>query len=192
MTEENFLSLCLAEFQKLKTAIERALGQIAAEDYHRRLDPGSNSIAELMKHLAGNTRSRCLNFLSSDGEKPDRDRDQEFLSRADDSPDRLRRELDAAWAMLFSEYGQLTEADLDRTVLIRGEPHTVRRALLRQMQHHAGHTGQIVMLAKHFAGENWQTLSVPRGQSREYAKMMQGKFGTNLETNSQTNSQTKG
>lgn len=176
MPESRFLPLCLAEFRKLQLAVVSATGQIHPEDLHRRLDAGSNSIAELMKHLAGNTRSRCRNFLTSDGEKPDRERDNEFLTTAADTPDKLRGELDEAWSILFSEYGALSEADLDRTVLIRGEPHSVRQALLRQLAHHAGHVGQIVLLAKHFAGERWQTLSVPRGQSRQYEKLMRERF----------------
>jgi len=176
MADGDFLALCLAEFQKLKSAIKRSLSQISTEDYYKRLDSGSNSIAELMKHLAGNTRSRCVNFLSSDGEKPDRDRDNEFITTTADTPECLRRDLEEAWAVLFSEYGRLTEADLDRTVSIRDEPHSVRRALLRQLTHHTGHVGQIVMLAKHFAGEKWQTLTIPRGRSREYASSMRAKF----------------
>ena len=176
MADGDFLALCLSEFQKLRTAIERSLGQISPDDYYRKLDPNANSIAELMKHLAGNTRSRCVNFLSSDGEKPNRDRDSEFLTTAADTPEYLSQNLEEAWAILFSEYGRLTEADLDRTVSIRGEPHSVRRALMRQLTHHAGHVGQIVLLAKHFAGEKWQTLTIPRGRSREYASNMQAKF----------------
>lgn len=176
MPETQFLPLCLGEFRKLKAAVESAVGQIAPEDFHRRLDPGSNTIAELMKHLAGNTRSRCRNFLSSDGEKPDRDRDTEFLTLPTDTPQQLSKVLEEAWAILFDEYGILTEEDLGRTVVIRSEPHSVRQALLRQLAHHSGHVGQIVMLAKHFAGENWRTLSVPRGQSKEFEKMMRAKF----------------
>lgn len=176
MPEVNFLPLCLSEFRKLKSAVESAVNQITPEDYHRRLDPGSNTIAELMKHLAGNTRSRCRNFLSSDGEKPDRNRDGEFLTTAGDTPEQLRSTLDEAWAILFAEYGRLTEADLESTVAIRSEPHSVRQALLRQLAHHAGHVGQIVLLAKHFAGKNWRTLSVPRGQSKEHERIMRAKF----------------
>jgi hypothetical protein len=176
MAEDDFLPLCMREFQKLKGSIENSLIQISAKDYHRRLDPNANTIAELMKHLAGNTRSRCLNFLNSDGEKPDRDRDGEFVSAGNETPEQLGKELEAAWTLLFSEYGALTADDLQRTVYIRSEPHSVRRALLRQLTHHAGHAGQIVLLAKHFAGEKWQTLSVPRGKSGEFAKMMREKF----------------
>lgn len=172
----DFLALCLSEFHKLQALLDKAVSQIASEDYHRRLDPGANNIAELMKHLAGNTRSRCLNFLSSDGEKPDRDRDSEFVTTPRDTPERLQSDLKEAWAILFAEYGRLTDADLDRVVSIRGEPHSVRRALLRQLTHHAGHVGQIVLLAKHFAGEKWQTLTIPRGQSREYASSMHARF----------------
>ena len=103
MPEANFLPLCLSEFRKLQAAVEAAVGQITPEDFHRRLDPGANTIAELLKHLAGNTRSRCQNFLSSDGEKPDRDRDTEFLTTSDDTPGQICMALNDAWAILFSE-----------------------------------------------------------------------------------------
>ena len=178
MPEPNFLPLCLNEFKKLRTAIDSAISQIKPEDFHRRLDPGSNTIAELMKHLAGNTRSRCKDFLTSDGEKPDRNRDEEFLTSDADTPERIRQTLDDAWEILFFEYGRLTEADLEKSVLIRSEPHLVRQAILRQLTHHSGHVGQIVFLAKHFVGDSWKTLSVPRGQSREYERVMRSKFGS--------------
>lgn len=176
MQQTGFLPLCLTEFQRLKNFLNAAVSQISPEDYHRRLDPESNTIAELMKHLAGNTKSRCRDFLKSDGEKPDRDRDSEFVTSDTDAPEKLIQTLNEAWAILFDEYGRLTEEDLARTITIRGEPHTVQQALLRQLTHHAGHVGQIVLLAKHCAAGKWQTLTVPRGQSREYEKMMREKF----------------
>jgi uncharacterized damage-inducible protein DinB len=175
MAESEFLTLCLAEFRKLKTSLDAAVAQISQEDFHRRIDANSNTIAELMKHLAGNTLSRCRNFLTSDGEKPDRDRDGEFITTSVDTQEQLRKTLDEAWAVLLDEYGRLTAEDLDRTVYIRNEPHSVRQALLRQLTHHAGHVGQIVFLAKSFAGHRWRTLSIPRGQSKEFEKMMRSK-----------------
>lgn len=177
MPESEFLKDCLREFEKLKRDAERALAQVSDQDLYRKLDPGTNSLAEIMKHLAGNIRSRWTDFLSSDGEKPDRDRDSEFVAGAEDRPERLRSELADSWAFLLAEFGKLGEADLDRIITIRSEPHTVRRAILRQLLHHSGHVGQMVLLAKHFAGEQWQTLSVPRGQSKEFNQLMREKFG---------------
>jgi hypothetical protein len=162
----------LEEFEKecrsYRRAAERALEQADDDAFFRGLDPESNSLAILVQHMAGNLRSRFTDFLTSDGEKPDRHRDQEFdlapgASRAD-----LMTRWNHGWQVLAEALGPLSDADLDRTVLIRGEPHTVHRALLRSLAHMALHTGQIIQLAKHWAGTDWKTLSIPRGQSETY------------------------
>ncbi|MSO19519.1 MAG: DUF1572 domain-containing protein [Acidobacteria bacterium] len=176
MPKSEFLNDCLREFEKMRRNADGALAQVSEQDLYRKLDPGTNSLAEIMKHLAGNIRSRWTDFLTTDGDKPDRDRDAEFIANDADTPQRLRKDLADSWEFLSAELGKLGVADLDRTITIRGEPHTVRRSVLRQLNHHAGHVGQMVMLAKHFVGENWTTLSVPRGKSREYNQMMQEKF----------------
>jgi hypothetical protein len=142
--------------------------QADAAAFFRTLGTESNSVAILAQHMAGNLRSRFTEFLTSDGEKPDRHRDREFemtpaTSRAD-----LMARWTAGWQVLFEAIAPLSDADLDRTVLIRGEPHTVHRALLRSLAHMALHTGQIIQLTKHWAGPAWVTLSIPRGQSETY------------------------
>jgi hypothetical protein len=131
------------------------------------LDAESNSIATIVKHMTGNMRSRWTDFLTTDGEKPDRHRDTEF-----ETPPKTRAELmtlwEANWKLVFAALEPLTEADLARAVPIRGEAHSVMQAINRQIGHYAYHVGQIVFLAKHFAGPNWKTLSVPRRKSAEF------------------------
>jgi hypothetical protein len=160
--------LLLAEivngFRAQKRAGDAALAQLADEDWQRRLDAESNSIAVLVRHLDGNMRSRWSEFLASDGEKPTRQRDAEFED-ADLAPDELRRLWERGWSTVFAAIEPLTPADLTRVVTIRGEPHSVARALLRQLTHYAQHVGQIVLLAKHLRGPSWRTLSIPRRRS---------------------------
>jgi uncharacterized damage-inducible protein DinB len=142
-----------------KALADRALDQLEPGDWHALLDDDANSIAIIVRHVVGNMRSRWTDFLTSDGEKPDRDRDGEFALR-DDDPAELRVAWDAAWRLTLDTVAGLTPADLTREVTIRGEPHTVARALLRQVDHYAQHVGQIVMLAKHLRGPSWRTLSL--------------------------------
>lgn len=149
------------------------MAQIDDEDLHARLDPESNSIAIVMKHVGGNLRSRFTDFLTSDGEKPDRRRDAEF-----EMPERLSRaELlalwEQGWAAALDAIEAITPDDLERTVTIRGEPFLVVEALNRPVTHTAYHVGQIVLLAKHLAGPRWNSLSVPKGRSADYT---QGRF----------------
>jgi len=123
----------------------------------------------IVKHIAGNLRSRWTDFLTSDGEKPDRRRDTEFeLVGAADTRESLMARWEEGWKTLFANVEPLTNEDLLREVPIRGEPHTVVRAINRQLTHYAGHVSQIVLLAKHWAGPKWQTLSIPRGQSETF------------------------
>ncbi len=121
-----------------------------------------------MKHMAGNMRSRWTDFLTTDGEKPDRHRDREFERQPDDDAAGLRRRWEEGWAVTLDSIGALGWRDLEKTVTIRGETHTVVEAINRQLTHYAYHVGQIVLLARHFAGADWQWLSVPRGKSAEY------------------------
>jgi hypothetical protein len=163
------------QFRKLKALADRAIAQVRDEDMFLMPDLESNSIALLMQHLGGNLRSRFTGFLTSDGEKPDRDRDSEFELR----PEVTRAILLARWEdgfrILFAALDELTEDDLTKTVTIRAEPHTVVRALDRSLTHVAYHVGQIVFLAKHFSSDRWKTLSVPRGGSRRFNEKMFGK-----------------
>lgn len=167
MIEQQFLDDTRLQLNKLKAQADRAMAQIDDEHLFATLDPDANSIATIMKHMAGNMRSRWTDFLTSDGEKPDRNRDTEFELSPSDTAARIKELWEHGWAVLLGVISSLTPADLDRTVTIRGEPHTVVEAVNRQTTHYAAHVGQIVMLAKHYAGPRWQTLSIPRGKSRE-------------------------
>jgi uncharacterized protein DUF1572 len=147
---------------------EGAMAQLRDDDFFLTLDPESNSIAILVKHLAGNMRSRFTDFLTSDGEKPDRFRDHEFeVSGATTRAD-VMRWWEEGWACVQGAIDALTPEDVMRTVTIRGEPHTVLQAINRQIAHYAAHIGQIVFLAKHLRSSEWKTLSIPRGKSEEF------------------------
>jgi hypothetical protein len=151
-----------------KRLAEGAIAQLKDEELFVTLDPEANSIATLVKHLAGNMRSRFTDFLTTDGEKPDRFRDQEFeLTPATTRAD-VMRWWDEGWARVFAVLDSLKPEDVMRTVTIRGEPHTVLQAVNRQIAHYAGHIGQIIFLAKHLRSNEWKTLSIPRGKSEEY------------------------
>ena len=159
------------EFQKIKKLGEKAIAQLSDDDLHTKIDPESNSVAIIVRHLAGNMRSRWTDFLTSDGEKPDRFRDREFDDVAV-SREALMREWEDGWARLFEALGPLGDTDLQRTVIIRTEPHSVYQAISRQVAHYAGHVYQILFLAKHLKGGAWTTLSVPKGQSEKFNRKM--------------------
>jgi hypothetical protein len=163
-----FLADARLEFRKYKRQADRAMEQIDDAAFFRRLDPESNSVARIVKHVSGNQRSRWTDFLTTDGEKPDRDRDAEFEDDPDASRAALLASWEDGWTRLFATLDVLTPADLSRTVTIRGEPHTVLQAIDRQLTHYASHVGQIVFLAKHLAGTTWRSLSIPRGRSASY------------------------
>src|SRR5262245_49153140 len=157
----------LTLFQYYKKLAERAMEQVRDEQLFVDLDEEANSIALVVKHMAGNMRSRWTDFLTTDGEKPDRDRDSEFVD-----PPATRAALlqvwEDGWSRVFGAIEPLTDADLGHTVTIRGEAHSVMQAINRQVAHYAHHVGQIVLLAKHFAGPKWNSLSVPRNRSAEF------------------------
>jgi len=162
-----FLEDSRREFRSLKRLAEKAMAQVSDRDFFAVLDPESNSIAVLVKHIAGNARSRWTDFLTSDGEKPDRKRDAEFELTSADTRGSLLERWESGWSALFASIEALTPSDLAREVPIRGEPHLVMRAIHRQLTHYADHIGQIVLLSKHWAGGAWQTLSIARGKSEE-------------------------
>ena len=166
------------QMRKLKALAERSLEQVRDEDLLAVLDPESNSLAVLIQHLAGNLRSRWTDFLLADGEKPDRDRDSEFETREGTKRADLLARWEEGWSRCFEALSALTEEDLGRTVTIRAEPHTVVRAIDRQLVHCAYHIGQITMLAKHLAGPQWRTLSVARGKTRELNQRMFNRSGS--------------
>jgi uncharacterized damage-inducible protein DinB len=163
----DFLKDSLSLFRYYKKLGDGALQQAPDDALHLTLDPESNSIATIVKHMAGNMRSRWTDFLTSDGEKPDRHRDTEF-----ETPPQSRAQIMAmweeSWKLVFDALEPLSQSDLTRSVPIRGEAHSVLQAINRQLGHYAYHVGQIVYLAKHFVGPNWKTLSVPRRKSAEF------------------------
>ncbi len=163
----SYLKDSLAVFRYYKNLAERAMAQLSDEHFFSVLDEESNSIAIIVKHMAGNMRSRWTDFLTSDGEKPDRCRDTEF----EDPPATREAVLamwEGGWCCLFAALEPLTDADLDRTVTIRGEAHSVMQAFNRQVAHYPYHCGQIVLLAKHLNHAGWKSLTVPRGNSEEF------------------------
>jgi hypothetical protein len=163
----SYLKDSLAVFRYYKTLAERAMAQVTDSQLFELLDPEANSIALLVKHMAGNMRSRWTDFLTTDGEKPDRNRDSEFMDPAADRQALLVM-WEQGWACLFHALEPLTDADLSRTVTIRGEAHSVMQAINRQVAHYSYHCGQIVFLAKHLQSTGWKSLSVPRGHSAEF------------------------
>jgi hypothetical protein len=167
--ERAYLDDSFRAFRGYRRLAEGALAQVRDDELFRQLDPESNSIAMVMQHIAGNMRSRWSDFLTSDGEKPDRQRDREFEARHA-TRDELVREWDAAWELTLATLQSLAPADLLREVTIRGEPHTVLWAIQRQATHYAYHVGQIVFLAKHFRGAEWKSLSIPKGKSEEFSQ----------------------
>jgi hypothetical protein len=167
----SYLEDSLAVFRQYKKLAEAAMSQIGDEQLQAVLDPEMNSIACIVKHMAGNMRSRWTDFLNSDGEKPNRHRDSEFIE-----PPATRQAVLAlwneGWQLVFDALEPLSEADLSRTVYIRGEAHSAMQAINRQIAHYASHCGQIVLLAKHFKGEQWKSLSVPRNKSTAFDRQV--------------------
>jgi Protein of unknown function (DUF1572) len=151
-----------------KRLAEGAIAQVRDEELFVQPDAESNSVAIIMKHIAGNMRSRLSDFLTTDGEKPDRRRDQEFEMTPQTTREQLMTTWEAGWKIAFDTINSLQARDLERTVTIRGEPHTVLQALHRAVAHFAYHVGQIVFLAKHLRGGEWKSLSIPRGQSEQF------------------------
>jgi len=163
----SYIEDALAIFRQYKQLGEKAMAQVTDEQLFATLDEEANSIAIIVKHITGNMRSRWTDFLTSDGEKATRNRDGEFV----DPPatrEALLREWEHGWVCVFSAIEPLDDSDLGRTVTIRGEAHSVMQAINRQISHYPMHVGQIILLAKHYAGARWQTLSVARNRSAEF------------------------
>ena len=163
----SYVEDALAVFRQYKLLGERAMQQVSDEQLFASLDEESNSIAIIVKHITGNMRSRWTDFLTTDGEKPTRHRDGEFVDPPS-TREALMQDWEDGWARVFAAIEPLTDADLSRTVTIRGEAHSVMQAINRQLSHYPMHVGQIILLAKHYAGGQWQTLSVPRNRSAEF------------------------
>ncbi|HSY71283.1 MAG TPA: DUF1572 domain-containing protein [Alloacidobacterium sp.] len=163
----SYVTDSVAIFRQYKKMADAAIAQLSDEQLYTAVDPESNSIAIIMKHMAGNMRSRWTDFLTTDGEKPDRNRDSEF-----EEPPATRTELlslwEDGWSRLFGALEPLTDADLGRTITIRGEAHSVMQAINRQVAHYPSHCGQIIFVAKHLKSSDWKCLSVPRRQSADF------------------------
>ena len=164
---QNFLDETIESFRSYKKLAEKSFAQVSDEEFFKVIDAEANSMAAITKHIGGNLRSRWTNFLTSDGEKPDRNRDSEFVAD-DDTRESLMPFWENGWNRLFETLQSLTIEDLEKIVQIRGEDFTVVKAINRAAMHTASHIGQITFLAKHFRSSEWKTLSVPKNKSAEF------------------------
>jgi hypothetical protein len=165
---KDFLSLAIDRFKQQQDLGSKTLEQLSGDDdVHWSPDPESNSIAVIVQHLYGNMISRFTGFLTTDGEKPDRNRDREFIEQRL-TLNELKAKWNDGWNCVYGAIQPLTEKDLDQEVFIRGESHTVMEAIMRQLAHYSYHVGQIVYVGKQIKGSNWKSLSIPKGKSEEY------------------------
>lgn len=171
-----FLSAVINAFKANKRLADRAVAQVPDEKLHVPLDANTNSLPVIMKHVAGNLTARWTDFLTSDGEKPWRNRDDEFVDSFAGRADLLEM-WERGWACLLTTLRGLKRGDLERTVLIRGEPHSVPLALERSLGHTCYHVGQIVLVARIQAGDRWTTLTIPRGGSEQFNRAKWGQSG---------------
>ena len=169
---QHYLEDSLASLRAYKKMAEKALDQLSEDEFFITLDEEANSIGVIMKHMAGNMLSRWTDFLTSDGEKPDRNRDMEFVIKPQTSNEDVLDYWEKGWQRVFETLESLSPADLGTKVLIRGEEHTVIQAINRQLMHYSCHIGQIVFLAKHFRSSDWKSLSIPRNKSLEFNKYL--------------------
>ena len=165
---QNYHQDAVKALRAYKKLAEKAIAQLKDEEFFVTLDEEANSIAVVMKHIAGNAISRWTDFLTSDGEKPDRNRDMEFVIDAQTTKDDVLAYWERGWKCVFDAVEPLTPEDFEKTVLIRGEIHTIVQAINRQLMHYAYHIGQIVFLAKHFRSAEWKSLSIPRNRSADF------------------------
>ena len=175
MKPEDYLQNVKEEYTLLRKQAEKAMAQVTEADFFAVIGEEGNSIAVIVKHLAGNLISRWTDFLTSDGEKPDRNRDSEFEAEDSDIREKLLQRWEKGWSLLFQTLDSLRMEDLDRTIYIRCKAHKVYAAIHRNLTHTAGHVGQIFYLARHWAGPKWQSLSLPKGKSKDYNVQVRGK-----------------
>ncbi len=168
----NYLIDSISSFRAYKKLADKAVEQLKGDEFFVTLDEEGNSVGVIMKHMAGNMLSRWMDFLTSDGEKPDRNRDMEFVITPDTSKDDVLNYWERGWQTLFDAVGPLKSGDLEKKVYIRGQEHSVVQAINRQMAHYAYHVGQIVFLAKHFRSSEWKSLSIPRNRSSQFNTFM--------------------
>jgi hypothetical protein len=166
--DSEYLADALRELRRLKKLAERAIEQVSDDELFRQIDLEANSIATIVKHMSGNMRSRFTDFLTADGEKPDRNRDAEFVIEPGTTRENVLVAWESGWHGVLRTLEPLAADDLGRDVFIRGERHSVLQAINRQVVHYAYHIGQIVLLAKHFRSTAWKSLSIPRGQSEQF------------------------
>jgi|SRR5437588_7954183 len=176
-----YLDEARRSFRGYKRMAEGALAQIKDDELFRQIDAESNSVAILIKHIGGNARSRWTDFLTTDGEKPDRHRDNEFIIDQNTTRDQLMREWEAGWKLVFDSIAILKPEDLSRVITIRGKEHTVLQAINRALVHYAYHIGQITFLGKHFRQAEWNSLSIPKGQSETFGKEAEERFAKSKE-----------
>jgi hypothetical protein len=165
---QHYLEDSIASLRAYKKMAEKALDQLKDDEFFVTLDEEGNSVAVIMKHMAGNMFSRWTDFLTTDGEKPNRNRDMEFVIESNTSSDDLRAYWEKGWQCVFNALEPLRAEDLGTQIKIRGEEHTVIQAINRQLMHYANHIGQILFLAKHFRSAEWKSLSIPRNRSAEF------------------------
>jgi len=170
---QNYFDDAIASFKSYKKLADKAIAQLKDEEFFVSLDEEANSVAVIMKHMAGNMFSRWTDFLTTDGEKPNRNRDMEFVIEANTTKDDVFNYWERGWACVFAAIEPLKLEDFEKTVMIRSEPHTVVQAINRQMTHYSYHIGQIVFLAKHFRSAEWNSLSIPRNKSADFNATMQ-------------------
>jgi len=169
---QHHLEDSIKSFRAYKKLAEKALDQLSEDEFFITLDEEANSIAVIMKHMAGNMLSRWTDFLTTDGEKPDRNRDMEFVIEPKAGKEDVLAYWEKGWQRVFDTVESLSSADLGKQVMIRGKEHTVIQAINRQLMHYSYHIGQIVFLAKHFRSSEWKSLSIPRNKSLEFNKYL--------------------
>lgn len=167
-----FLDESVKTFRSQKALADKALAQLRDEEFFVTLDAESNSVAVIIKHMAGNMLSRWTDFLTTDGEKPDRNRDMEFVITPATTREAILARWEEGWACALSAVESLKPEDVEKIVYIRGEEHTVTKAVMRQVAHYAQHVGQIIFLAKHLRSSEWESLSIPRNRSAEFNAQM--------------------
>ena len=173
----HYLQDSIASLRAYKKQVDKGIAQLKDEELFVTLDEEGNSVAVIMKHMAGNMFSRWTDFLTTDGEKPNRNRDMEFVIEPDANKDQVVDYWERGWQCVFNALEPLAEGDLERKVTIRGEEHTVMMAVNRQLMHYASHIGQIIFLAKHFRSSEWQSLSIPRNRSAEFTSQKKAAGG---------------
>ncbi len=174
----HFLDDAIESYRGYKKLADRALEQLRDEEFFVAIDDEANSVAVIIKHIAGNMFSRWTDFWTTDGEKPDRNRDMEFVIEPGTTRADILDYWERAWQRTLETLEAIKPEDLMRTVTIRGEPHTAVQAINRQLAHYPYHIGQIVFLAKHFRSAEWKSLSIPRNKSAEFNRYLDQKGGT--------------